>query len=93
MIEFEDLSNGEIKYYYGQEKPFIQGFTSDYEHHKIEIPIIEIRNTFNKNILLKSKIISQLIRIKIQKLEFSVNDMKCRFIGHVDKSYRIKLIN
>ena len=60
MLEFEDLSNGEIKYYCGQEKPFIQGFTSDYEHHKIEIPTIEIRNTFNKNILLKSKIIYQL---------------------------------
>jgi hypothetical protein len=47
MLEFEDLSsNGEIKYYYGQEKPFIQGFTSDYEHHKIKVPTIEIINTF-----------------------------------------------
>ena len=46
MLEFEDLSNGKITYYCGQEKPFIQGFTSDYEHHKIENPTIEIVNNF-----------------------------------------------
>ena len=56
MIEFEDLSNGEIKYYSGQEKPFIQGFTSDYEHHKIKIPTIEIVNTFTNSIQLNSNI-------------------------------------
>lgn len=56
ILEFKDLSNGEINYYYGQEKPFIQGFTSDYEHHKIEIPTIEIVNTFKRELKLVSKL-------------------------------------
>ena len=55
-IQFEDLSNGEIKYYYGQEEPFIQGFTSPSELKKIPIPTLEITNTFKENIKLISKI-------------------------------------
>ncbi len=82
MIKFEDLSNGEIKYYYGQEKPFIQGFTSDYEHHKIKVPTIEIINTFSHSIQLNSNL---KIYEKIQKLELLDYDMKCRFLDHVDK--------
>ena len=55
ILEFMDLSKGKIKYYCGQENPFIQGFTSDYEHHKIPIPTLEITNTFKENSNLNSK--------------------------------------
>ena len=66
-IKFEDLSDGEIKYYYGQEEPFIQGFTSPSELYKIPIPTLEITNTFKGPI----KLISKIIHIDPNKIEIS----------------------
>ena len=45
-LEFTDSSGGRIEYYFGQETPFIQGFTSSHELHKTPAPTLEVTNYF-----------------------------------------------
>ena len=51
-LEFTDLSRGRIKYYFGQETPFIQGFTSAHELHKVPAPTLEVCKYFAGSITL-----------------------------------------
>ena len=51
-LEFTDSSDGIIEYYFGQETPFIQGFTSSHELHKVPAPTLEVTNYFTGSVAL-----------------------------------------
>lgn len=72
LIHFEDKSHGIINRYYGQEQPFIQGFTSPSEYIKIPINALEIKNTFKYKIELKC--IIKLETFDIYNNKINTND-------------------
>jgi len=55
-LDFTDTSGGRINYYFGQETPFIQGFTSSHELHKVPAPTLEVTNYFTGSVVLECAI-------------------------------------
>ena len=55
-LDFTNSSGGTIHHYFGQETPFIQGFTAPRELHKVPVSTLEVTNYFAGSAVLECTI-------------------------------------